>query len=507
MTVSSSTTSSAEIRIRLGHPVIDVDGHTSEFIPALAPYLREVGISTDFNALFRGVLGAVQDYYDLSPAERRRQRVMKPPWWTRPMRLADDRAASCFPRYLRSRMDELGCDVSVIYPSTGLAFFQLRSEELRRGACRALNRYHRDAFDGCTDRLIPVAVVPASTPREAIEELEYAVLELGYRAVVVPSYVPRPVPGFERADASTRRWAFWIDTYGIDSDYDYDPFWQRCTDLGVSIGTHSQGNDIGFRRSPSNWVYNHIGHFSASGEALCKSLFLGGVTRRFPRLRVALLEGGVGWACSLYSDLVAHWQKRNVRAVREILDPRLLDVERFRQLAIAYGSVGLATSEVITGSLLTSPGMQTKRPNDDELDEFAALDIEDADQIKDLFVPNFYFGCEADDPMNAVAFQRHLWPQSARLNAMYGSDISHFDVPVMADVLVEAYENIEDGRMSEEDFKDFVFTNPVRFYTDSNPEFFNGTVLAAEISVNPEERPPSPSSRGREPDAPAGTRG
>jgi predicted TIM-barrel fold metal-dependent hydrolase len=481
MTVTSS---SAAIREKLGHPVIDVDGHTSEFIPALEPYLREVGISTDFNALFRGVLGAVQHYYDLSPAERRRQRVMKPPWWTRPMRLAEDRAASCFPRYLRSRMDELGCDVSVIYPSTGLAFFQLGSDELRRGACRALNRYHRDAFEGCTDRLIPVAMVPASTPQEAIEELDYAVLELGYRAVAIPSYIPRTSAGFEHADLDTRRWTTWYDTYGIDSDFDYDPFWQRCTDLGVSLGTHTQGNDIGFRRSPTNWVYNHIGHFAASGEALCKSLFLGGVTRRHPRLRVALLEGGAGWACSLFSDLVSHWTKRNVTAIRESLDPSLLDVGRFRELALAYGSVGLATSEVISGSLLTSPGMQTKRPAVEELDEFAALRIDRAEQIKELFVPSFYFGCEADDPMNAVALQAHLWPCSARFNAMYGSDISHFDVPVMADVLVEAYESIVRGRMSEEDFKDFVFTNPVRFYTDSNPNFFEGTILAGEVRVN-----------------------
>jgi predicted TIM-barrel fold metal-dependent hydrolase len=505
MTASSP---SAQIREKLGHPVIDVDGHTSEFIPALAPYLRDVGISTDFNALFRGVLGAVQDYYDLSPAERRRQRVMKPPWWTRPMRVAEDRAASCFPRYLRSRMDELGCDVSVIYPSTGLAFFQLRSEELRRGACRALNRYHRDAFDGCTDRLVPVAAVPAATPDEAIEELEHAVLELGYRAVVIPSYIPRGVPGFEDADQDTRRWATWIDTYGIDSDFDYDPFWQRCVDLGVSVGTHSQGNDIGFRRSPSNWVYNHIGHFAATGEALCKSLFLGGVTRRFPQLRVALLEGGVGWACSLYSDLVGHWMKRNLEAIRESLDPTLLDVDRFRQLAATYGSVGLATSAVISGSLLTSPGMQTERPGDDELDEFAALDIGSPEEIRDLFVPNFYFGCEADDPMNAVAFQPQLWPHSARLNAMYGSDISHFDVPVMADVLVEAYDNIEHGRMSEQDFRDFVFTNPARFYTDSNPDFFEDTIVAKEVSfTSGRQRTGSRSSPGRGPGASGGIGG
>ena len=31
------------------------------------------------------------------------------------------------------------------------------------------------------------------------------------------------------------------------------------------------------------------------GEAVCKALFMGGVTRRFPALKFAFLEGGVGW--------------------------------------------------------------------------------------------------------------------------------------------------------------------------------------------------------------------
>jgi len=477
-----SVSASYEIRSQLDHPVIDADGHTSEYLPALGEYLREVGITSDFNELFRGVLGAAADWYEHTPDERFRKHLTKSPWWTRPMRDARDRAAACFPRYLRERMDELGCDVSVVYPSTGLAFLQLPNEELRRAGCRALNRYHRDAFDGCTDRLIPVAAVPAHTPTEAIEELEYAVVELGYRAVVIPSYIPRPVPGFEHADEDTRRWAFWIDTYGVDSEHDYDPFWRRCIELGISPGTHTQGNGLGFRRSTDNWVYNHIGHFAASGEALCKSLFLGGVTRRFPQLRIALLEGGVGWACSLYSDLIGHWEKRNVRALRENCDPQLLDVPAFEALAAKWASVGIATPERIAGSLLTTPGHTNRGPSDSEIDEFAALGIEEAAEIPGLFLPNFYFGCEADDPMNALAFLPDRWPFGAVLNAMYGSDIGHFDVPSLPDVLHEAWENVERRWMDREQFRRFMFDNPARFYLESNPSFFTGTVVTDDVA-------------------------
>ena len=480
--------SAYEIRSQLGHPVIDADGHTTEFVPALAEYLREVGIEPAFDKLFQGVLGAVADWYDVTPEQRVQKHMTKPPWWTRPMRRAEDRAAASFPRYLRSRMDELGCDVSIVYPSTGLAFFQLREAELRRGGCRALNRYHRDAFEGCTDRLIPVAAVPTATPEEAIEELEYAVLELGFKAIVIPSYNLRTPVGLESDDLDLRRWAFWLDTYGVDSAHDYDPFWRRVLELGVSLGTHSQGNGWGSRRSTQNWVYNHIGHFGASGEALCKSLFLGGVTRRFPGLRVALLEGGVGWAASLYADLIGHWEKRNLSAVRENLDPALLDQAVFAKLAEEYGAVGPATRDKIQGALLTTPGQNQNRPADADLDEFAAIGIEGADEIPGLFIPNFYFGCEADDALNAVAFMGDLLPYGAKLNAFYGSDIGHFDVPDMREVLSEAIEPLEEGILSEADFRDFVFTHAARFYTDTNADFFEGTIIADEVSSNVKSR-------------------
>ena len=100
MTVSPS----AKVREQLDHPVIDIDGHTSEYPPAFGEYLRDVGITDDFNVLFKGVLGAAADWYEHTPAERARKHLTKSPWWTRPMTDARDRAAASFPRYLRERM-------------------------------------------------------------------------------------------------------------------------------------------------------------------------------------------------------------------------------------------------------------------------------------------------------------------------------------------------------------------------------------------------------------------
>ena len=98
--------------------------------------------------------------------------------------------------------------------------------------------------------------------------------------------------------------------------YDYDPFWSRCVDVGVSVAGHSTAMGVGSRQSPTNFMFNHTGHFGFSGEALARGLLYGGVTARFPTLRVALLEGGVTWARGLLGDLISRWEKRNAEAIQ-----------------------------------------------------------------------------------------------------------------------------------------------------------------------------------------------
>jgi hypothetical protein len=113
-----------------------------------------------------------------------------------------------------------------------------------------------------------------------------------------------------------------------------------------------------------------------------------------------------------------------------------------------------------------------------DLDDYAACKIERKEDWRDLFVTPFYFGCEADDRVNAWAFTRQANPFGARLNAIFGSDIGHFDVPDMLEVLPEAYELIEDGLISRDDFRDFTFANAVRLWGTQNPRFFEGTAVA-----------------------------
>lgn len=468
---------SAEIRERLDHPVIDADGHTVEFWPALAGYVRDEGVPLD-PARPLAAMGVLPEWGRLNDADRRHRRAYRPAWWAFPARNTDDLATAMLPKLMHSRLDEMGIDYAVVYPSLGLVFMHLDDDDARQAACRAVNRYNRDVFADYGDRLAPVAVVPMQTPEEAIAGLDHAVLELGMKAILIGSFARRPVAAALERDPSVGAWAYWLDTFGVDSQYDYDPFWARCLELGVSVAAHSPTQGLGMRQSTSSYVFNHIGNFATSSEALCKSLFLGGVTRRFPGLRVALLEGGVAWGASLYADLVGHWDRRNRDHVQHY-NPANIDQQRFGELFASFGADIAALATKSGGAAGDELGAQ----DPGETDEFAACRIERGEDIRDLFVPNFFFGCEADDPFVSLAFDTDLNPFGARLPVMFSSDIGHWDVPDMSHVLAEAYEGVEAKRLSQEDFRAFTFGDVSRFYLDTNPDFFKGTVVEGPTSA------------------------
>ncbi len=56
----------------------------------------------------------------------------------------------------------------------------------------------------------------------------------------------------------------WYDVLGLDSEYGYDPLWAKCVELGIAPTFHSASSNQGLRLSPTNFTYNHTGHFAAA---------------------------------------------------------------------------------------------------------------------------------------------------------------------------------------------------------------------------------------------------
>src|SRR2546422_5057856 len=332
----------AQIRSHLNHPVIDGDGHWVEFDPVFSDRMRKVGgdkAADGFNAAMK----TTRDALSMSVAERRRRRIAQPGFWSRQAENTLDRATAMMPRLLYERLDEFGTDFAIIYPTAGLRVPRIADDATRPAVVRAHNVVTADYFRSLSDRMTPAAIIPMHTPDEAIEELEFVTKQLGSKVGMFGSGMARRVAAVPGTDTDTSRLAVWYDVLALDSDHDYDPVWAKCRELGIAPTFHSAGSNQGLRNSPTNFVYNHIGHFAAAGHAVSKAIFLGGVTRRFPELRFAFLEGGVGWASQLFGDLLEHLERRSGKAL-ERMDPRKLHRSLLLSLAEKYGDADVVST-------------------------------------------------------------------------------------------------------------------------------------------------------------------
>ena len=466
---TSAATRAVEIRKLMGHPIIDGDGHLVEAPATILDYVKQLAgpeVAQEFENRAR-------------PAMRNNVRGV---FWGMPSGpYTLDRATAMLPKLFAERMEQAGIDYAVIYSTAVLVLMHERDDEMRQVGHRALNTMLADIFADVGAHLAPSAGIPMFSPEEAIAELEYAVGELGLKAAtfgtevrIAPPELAAELPGI--ADQLEK-----IYPVALDALHDYDPVWQKCLDLGVAVACHTgDRGGMGRRSSPTNYVFNHLGCFAESGDYFARCLFMDGITRRFPGLNFAFLEGGVGWAAQLYNDIFEHWEKRNIDVLNANLDPGQLDLELMGEMARQYGG-NIITAEAVVEQPKKS-GMGGVLAEEFELDEFKALEIQSSDDIVDLFVEPFYFGCEADDRMNAVAFDTRLNHKGAKLKAMFGSDIGHWDVMDMNDCVPDAYKLVEDGLMSEDDFRAFMFENPARLFTKGNPDFFKGTAIEAEVA-------------------------
>src|SRR5438270_1214318 len=330
----------AQIRAKLNHPVADGDGHWVEYDPVFSEQMRKVGGDLAADG-FLAAMAVTRDSLLMSVEERRRRRVSMPGFWTRQTGNTYDRATAMMPHLLYERLDEIGSDFAIIYPTAGLRLPRIKDDATRRAVIRAYNIVSAEYFSGLEDRLTPAAIIPMHHPEEAIAELEFVTKQLGSKVGMFGSGMSRKVPAAAANDAESQRFTVYYDVLAIDSDYDYDPVWAKCVELGIAPTFHSSAQGQGLRNSPSNFVHNHIGHFAAAGHAVSKAIFLGGVTRRFPELRFACLEGGVGWGCQLFGDLIEHWERRGASAL-ERMKPEKLDRKLLMEKIEQYGYSDMA---------------------------------------------------------------------------------------------------------------------------------------------------------------------
>ena len=120
-----------------------------------------------------------------------------------------------------------------------LAIMTEYNEEIRRVAHRGLNMMLADLFRGTGHRLTPSAGIPMYSPGEAIDELEYAVNELGFKTATYGTEVRLPPPEISKQAPQLSEYFRAVYPVCMDSLRDYDPVWRKCLELRIAVASHT----------------------------------------------------------------------------------------------------------------------------------------------------------------------------------------------------------------------------------------------------------------------------
>jgi len=200
-------------------------------------------------------------------------------------------AASPFtPEGVLADADREGIETMVFFPSVALAAPSV--EDARFGAefARLYNRWLAGYCRQHARRMAGVAVVPIEHVGEAIAVMQEA-KELGLVATMIPAV---------------------LKTRNLDHP-DLEGFFAAAEELGMPLGIHTAPGihlpPLGADRF-DNYLQVHCVSFPFDMMVATTALVLGGVFERHPRLRVALLESGVGWVPYFVDRLDEHLEKR-----------------------------------------------------------------------------------------------------------------------------------------------------------------------------------------------------
>lgn len=183
-----------------------------------------------------------------------------------------------------------GIDEMVLYPGFGQFALSIEDREVAVGVARLYNEWLAGYCARSGDRLHGVAVVPIDFPDDAREIVREAKAQ-GLVAGVVP-----PAPR----------------TANLDSPA-FDPVYAAAVDADLPIAVHGGPGihlpKVGYDRF-TNYVQVHCVSFPFEQMVATTALISGGVFRRHPGLRVALLEAGVGWVPYFLERLTEHYEHR-----------------------------------------------------------------------------------------------------------------------------------------------------------------------------------------------------
>ena len=173
-----------------------------------------------------------------------------------------------------------GVDAEVVFPNKGLAMWATPDPVFAQAQCRVWNDWAWETFGPYVDRMSPAAALATGDLDGSIAEVT-RVAKLGFRFLTLPC---KPIWGGHDVDHPN---------YNLPV---FDPLWTVIQDAGLPITFHvSTGRDPRASRGNGGAVINYVSHSLSPTIEPVANLCASGVLERFPRLRFATIEAGIGW--------------------------------------------------------------------------------------------------------------------------------------------------------------------------------------------------------------------
>ena len=187
-------------------------------------------------------------------------------------------------------MDIQGVHASVHFPSQitgfcGRVFSGASDPELGKATTRAWNDwFHEEWYSAHPDRIIPLGITYLTDPQEGAAEIRRNAAR-GFRSVTLPE---RPHN---------------IDLPSIFDQDHWDPIMRACVETETVISLHvgSSGMQDFAPGCPPMQVGATL--FGSQSLLACTDWLWSGWGRRYPDLKIAMSEGGIGWVAMLLDRL------------------------------------------------------------------------------------------------------------------------------------------------------------------------------------------------------------
>lgn len=259
------------------HPVIDCDIHNVvPGVRALFPYLSAHWREHITNTLFKGPVDTA--YPRNVPTTARPGSVP-----------ADKRPAGSDLDLLRSQiLDTLDVEIGILCCTYEVE--SLRNPDAAVALARAVNDWQIAEWLDKEPRLRASIVVPSQIPHLAAQEIDRVAGHPGFVQVFLPVRSHHP--------------------YGNRL---YHPMWEAIARHNLVAGIHF-GGAPGNPPTPSGWPSYYFEEYAGMAQVFQSqlvSIVAEGVFDQFPRLRVALIEGGFTWLPSFLWRFDKEW--RNLR--------------------------------------------------------------------------------------------------------------------------------------------------------------------------------------------------